>query len=557
MCGIVGVIGEIGLLEKRYFDILLTVDIVRGRDATGTFKVHQDGSYQFIKSAGLPPELYFDDYLNDYSAEKEGKQYDAYFDRNTGYVHGNDLKFLIGHNRSATVGIKTDPAGAHPFDFENVIGVHNGTFQHQAYSKMEYYKESVSDTEALYYEINKNGLEATYEKHDGAMACVYYDKVADRLKIFRNGQRPLHVKWRKDKRTALIASEEWMLDWAVMRYPRHADNWETENLFFKVNQCYTVDFCEEKGVVWSLNALKPAPFSTTTTYGGCRGGGTVGSTETTQTTTQTKTKEKTIKSSFPRLANLDPSDIYYVPPKDITKYTYSENIFWWWDENIKMFRRSGQGYAMQRMSIPHGWFYTYIWNKATELPHRFYETSAFARENLPRVGDPTPMFEGIEGRASEAFRREVRLGIDGLPVCSGVSKYNSDWYSLPHELWHFVKESREVDPQTGNIRFTHRLTEYVPWSNHSSTSNVIGLPPPSKRENKKEFWGPNEELCDEEEVSEYLKQTNGCSCCGSYPSPEDYEGLVWSDNGSVNFVCPECHEEMPQELLLQFHQLAC
>jgi hypothetical protein len=109
-------------------------------------------------------------------------------------------KNFIGHLRSGTSGNATDIKNAHPFDFSNLIGVHNGTVPRvwDVFVKHGYKRNDASiDSEAIFRLINDKGPEIIKEI-DGPMALVWWDKNEKALKIYRNSERPLFFGYFKD-----------------------------------------------------------------------------------------------------------------------------------------------------------------------------------------------------------------------------------------------------------------------------------------------------------------------------------------------------------------------
>jgi len=60
-------------------------------------------------------------------------------------------------------------------------------------------------------------IESVWEKADGAMALVWWDKTAHKLNIIRNKQRPMQFAYSEDGKILMYASESWMLLVAAMR----------------------------------------------------------------------------------------------------------------------------------------------------------------------------------------------------------------------------------------------------------------------------------------------------------------------------------------------------
>ena len=113
MCGLFCIISknEYGFTDKQIniFTQGLFADTLRGEDSTGAFSITKSGNVHTIKDA-VPGHTFikdknFGDFLKDQ------------------YLYG---KILVGHNRSATRGVKTDK-NAHPFISGNTVLVHNGT----------------------------------------------------------------------------------------------------------------------------------------------------------------------------------------------------------------------------------------------------------------------------------------------------------------------------------------------------------------------------------------------------------------------------------------------
>ena len=112
MCGIFGTFNTegrgTGVTESRILRDLMTAGTVRGFDGTGMF---------FLDAEGKEPTLWLqkEAITGGAMAETVGR----------GTI---DSRFVVGHNRAATIGgVSTETT--HPFSFEHVTGVHNGTFR--------------------------------------------------------------------------------------------------------------------------------------------------------------------------------------------------------------------------------------------------------------------------------------------------------------------------------------------------------------------------------------------------------------------------------------------
>lgn len=189
MCGLAGIAGDISHSLKAGFDDLLLITQLRGRDSTGVFTVSNNNDTKHLKVLGTPDQLF------------DRKSYD---DVTRGFP-----KVMAGHCRSKTIG-ENSVANAHPYDFDNVVGMHNGTLK--SYYQMEGYDNKKTDSYALYHNIDRYGIVETMQKvdPDGAYALVWWDKVDNQLKFLRNGQRPLWFTWTKDQKAMVWCSEPWM-----------------------------------------------------------------------------------------------------------------------------------------------------------------------------------------------------------------------------------------------------------------------------------------------------------------------------------------------------------
>lgn len=194
MCGIVGVFGNITVPLENVFKQLLVVDQLRGAHSTGMFAVrrHVD-EVAIAKAVGTPAEL------------MDTKT----FDKAMGGIH----RVLIGHNRYATQGA-VNKSNAHPFEFDKVVGVHNGSLT--AYTGLDGYGQHPVDSHVLYNHINKHGLKDAVSKTGGAMALVWWDKHANELNVYRNNERPLFYGVTK-LGAIILGSEFGMVDWICDR----------------------------------------------------------------------------------------------------------------------------------------------------------------------------------------------------------------------------------------------------------------------------------------------------------------------------------------------------
>lgn len=194
ICGIVGVAGKITIKEERVLRTLLILDTLRGIDSTGVAVVPRIGNVKVTKELG-----------NAYSL-LDTKSYDK--------VMMGAHRAIIGHNRFATQGI-VSKRNAHPFDFDGIVGVHNGTLKNKY--KLLDSKDFDVDSENLYHHINQKGLRDAMNVISGAWALVWWDKFEESINFLRNEERPLYLTRSVDGGTLFWASELWMLQVACSR----------------------------------------------------------------------------------------------------------------------------------------------------------------------------------------------------------------------------------------------------------------------------------------------------------------------------------------------------
>lgn len=194
MCGLVGVAGDINQKYDKVFSQLLVVDIIRGVHSTGVFARTGSGDETVVKKA-----LDAVDFLD------LGKVDDIFKKWN---------KVLMGHNRHATVG-NVNHSNAHPFEFDTLVGCHNGTLTNK--KDLVDAKDFIVDSENLYHSIEKVGLEETVSTIEGAWALTWWDRKDLTLNFLRNDERPLHFCYSLNRKTLFWASEKQQLAWILDR----------------------------------------------------------------------------------------------------------------------------------------------------------------------------------------------------------------------------------------------------------------------------------------------------------------------------------------------------
>lgn len=187
MCGLVGVAGKTGKKEEAVFHDLLIVSTLRGADSSGVlFRSNTENT--IVKKVGSPFEL-FDSFA---------------YNKELGYSN----QLMLGHTRYSTRG-ESNKANAHPFEFGDIIGAHNGTLTTQYL--LDDWKDFEVDSENIFYHMERKGLADTLLKCGGAFALTWLDAKDGTFNMVRNAERPLYITFSKDEKTLFWASESWML----------------------------------------------------------------------------------------------------------------------------------------------------------------------------------------------------------------------------------------------------------------------------------------------------------------------------------------------------------
>lgn len=201
MCGIVGVAGRITANEEKAFKYLLCLDTLRGEDSTGIYvsrkyKVGpQDNRSEVFKTLGTPW-----DFFREFSPNE---------------VFKGCLEVLIGHNRAATKGV-IDVDNAHPFNYEKLVGVHNGTvYNHRELDGGEKFN---SDSAAIFNHMNMHGPRDTMRKLDGAFCLVWWDKEKRTINLARNNQRTMNYAISTDRKTIFWSSDADFLNLTIKKF---------------------------------------------------------------------------------------------------------------------------------------------------------------------------------------------------------------------------------------------------------------------------------------------------------------------------------------------------
>jgi predicted glutamine amidotransferase len=205
MCGLVGIAGDLSYNDKDILKTLLTLSILRGEDSAGVAIVPEDGSTpDIIKTVGTSFELFGMTKFERFSPFRK--------------------KALIGHTRKATIG-GINKYTAHPFNYEHITGVHNGTLRNWKDLPGD---SLATDSMTMYENFARVGVRETIEALDGAYAAVWWDEEKGTLNILRNKERSLYYAFCDGFKKIVWASEAWMINVAINRSPYNLDNMAKE-----------------------------------------------------------------------------------------------------------------------------------------------------------------------------------------------------------------------------------------------------------------------------------------------------------------------------------------
>ncbi len=179
-CGIIGFSAFEGRhSNKERLLTLMLANMKRGIHATGMF----DGN----------------------SVTKKAEIVDVFLSKN----QIKESNIFIGHVRQASSGYKGNDDQAHPFEYEKIVGVHNGTLKGWILTANKLninHKSIFVDSDFIFAALNRDFSEKkdkisyeVLEEIDGAATLIWADKSnLDILYVYRDGERPLYSGVKKE-----------------------------------------------------------------------------------------------------------------------------------------------------------------------------------------------------------------------------------------------------------------------------------------------------------------------------------------------------------------------
>lgn len=204
MCGITGMIdaskqGFYKADTDTFFGLLL-INSLRGASSTGAFGINKSNKTDVFKAVGNPYEWNSWKVADDWTAAM---------------VRGHNI--VVGHGRAPTFG---EPSidNAHPFEYNGITLVHNGTLRNFKELQAKHKTEFEVDSQLITYLIAEIGIEETIKEIKGAYALVWHDEKHDGLFVLRNSERPLLYVMGSGKNKMVIGSERHYFHWAVQKF---------------------------------------------------------------------------------------------------------------------------------------------------------------------------------------------------------------------------------------------------------------------------------------------------------------------------------------------------
>lgn len=253
MCGLAGIFRPAWTdREKQAIIDLTLISQVRGIDSTGIIKLSQSKKNLF------------------YGVDKAAERANLFlYKRRSTFLTppepNTTMYGMLVHVRAATKGSITD-GNAHPFSFDRVVGMHNGTI----HGTFKYSNKYDTDSEALYHNLDEaesieEGLKEVNKAYSKvAYALQFYDKETGQIHFIRNKERPLFMAWEQSTDTYVVASEK-----VFIKFLERKHKFKFKRIHqLSENKLYTIQMTKKGHFHFSEKQLKVEKPVTTYNYGG-------------------------------------------------------------------------------------------------------------------------------------------------------------------------------------------------------------------------------------------------------------------------------------------------
>lgn len=221
MCGIFGVVNRHTLNDgqQAFIKSALQTGQLRGVHGTGLMTADYKGKVTYASAAMTGTEFL------------DSKQIKPV--RNS----IRSARSAVGHNRHATVGKLVDK-NCHPFHFDNIVGVHNGTVPDNVLKPLDPGKSHEVDSARIFaaLALNDDPLDVIPRIHGGAYSLVWYDTNTNMLHLARNGHRPMSLAVTHNG--LYFASEMGMMTWLMARHK--LGDWGQRQIQFAETDVHTL-----------------------------------------------------------------------------------------------------------------------------------------------------------------------------------------------------------------------------------------------------------------------------------------------------------------------------
>jgi asparagine synthetase B (glutamine-hydrolysing) len=353
------------------FKDMLFSDTLRGKDATGVYVVNKCGNVSWAKEATT---------AETFMVSTEAKSLFTSIFSNGAIV--------VGHNRSATIGNKTDDNNAHPFIEGNTILVHNGTIR----NKMELNSTVEVDSHAICHAIEEKGIVEALPLLNGAFAIARYNIAEKIFTLVRNKERPLYLG--ESENFWAFASEPWLI---------YGMGWRNGFKFTSVNEILPeelnqfilrdneIEYTKEQ-----ISFTKPKPIST-------------------KKTIFTNVKNRLIKSTLDKNSNWKQGDIinfkaesFELQQNGTHKITGHHFLF----KDVQILSYSKYSYSRQELNLL---------KQSDELVSSILAISNVNGKSVLVVGDCDPSVAELS-RNLTTINEEMLCNIDKCSQCTASIK---------------------------------------------------------------------------------------------------------------------------------------